>query len=193
MKISKNHLRRIIKEELKNVLMEQEPARDTPVPVDLSTPQGIWADLKKQNLLDRRNGMEKPTSFMDLVEWNIIPAIQYAQATWGTFAATNLGLSLPKKTDYAKPELDPKKYRCFSGKMNREPEIKKLRKLAYLREKIGDDARAQKWLSVNYEGLVGSLKACGPRSDMMLLPLFDKAEAHAMACDVDGGGGGVDL
>ena len=155
MKITKNHLRRIIKEELENVLMEQEPVRDIPVPADLSTPQGIWADLKKQNLLDRRNGIEKPTSFMDLVEFNIIPAVQYAQATWGTFAAINLGLSLPKKTDDAKPKLDPKKFRCFSGKMKREPEIKNLRKRLQNLSSLGDDKRA---------------------------------EAHAMACDVDGGG-----
>ena len=192
MKVSKNRVRQIIKEELENVLMEQAPVRDIPTPVDLSTPQGIWADFKKQNLLDRRNGMEKPTSFMDLVEWNLIPAVQYAQATWGTFAAINLGLSLPKKTADAKPELDPKKFRCFSGKMKREPEIKNLQKRLKNLSSLRDDKRAQKWLSVNYEGLVGSLKACGPRSDMMQLSLFKKAEAHASACG-GGSGGGDDL
>ena len=186
MKISQIRLKQIIKEEIQKALSEQAPVsevpQDVPIPVDTSTPQGMWRDLKKQNLLSRYSRF-KPESFVDLIENSLEPSVQTALATWGIFAATNLGLTLPKKYSDDKPELDTKKYKCFMSKMNREEAIRKLKKFGRILKRLNKERKAQIWLKANYENLVASIKEGMPRSETMQLPLYPTAEKHAKECE----------
>jgi hypothetical protein len=189
MKISQARLKQIIREELQNILREQDPVdepADIPIPLDTSSALSIWRDLKEQKLLSR-SSRGKPIDFADLIDGFLEPAVTEALGTWGLFSALNFGLSLPKERPEDKPKPDPKKVDCYMKKMSREPAIRKLNKfdriLSRLRNK--KEKAIQRWLDANYEVLVSSLKEGLPRASIMQLPLYKVAEAHAKTC---GGG-----
>ena len=187
MKITKNHLRRIIKEELENVLMEQEPVRDIPVPADLSTPQGIWESLSPYHgsvlkpFTTERTEDDENKRTPGFNSW-----FECAEGLSAMARAAHEGwIQLVKYF----PNVDVD---CYEGKLARDKDIRLAKKIEnkmnglYKSEKVAGRvivANASKYISL-LKSLVKE-----HAGEWKNVPKFDKFEQMVESCSA----GGVDL
>ena len=184
MKISKKRLQQIIKEELENVLMEQEPVRDIPVPADLSTPQGIWESLSPYHgsvlkpFTTERTEDDENKRTPGFNSW-----FECAEGLSAMARAAHEGwIQLVKYF----PNVDVD---CYEGKLARDKDIKLAKKIEnkmnglYKSEKV-----AKRVIVTNANKYISLLKSLVKEhaGSWENVPKFDKFKQMIESCSADG-------